>query len=73
MYGSLLLLSSVLLIASGTEAARTPRQRSEQRNPYIVLPPGLGEDAGEADLPRSLGEKEFVRDARTWERQAGSS
>ena len=59
MYGSLLLL----LLAVATEAARSPRQKAQQRNPYVILPPGPGEDVRDGELPRNLDEKEFVRDA----------
>ena len=59
MHGSLL-LSTLLLLSSSAEAARSPRQRAEQRNPYLVLPPGLGDDVGESSPPKGLGEKEFV-------------
>ena len=59
MHGSLL-LSCLLLVSSPADAARSPRQRAEQRNPYLVLPPGLGQDVGESSPPKGLGEKEFV-------------
>jgi hypothetical protein len=59
MHGSLL-LSCLLLISSSADAARSPRQRAEQRNSYLVLPPGLGQDVGEGSPAKGLGEKEFV-------------
>jgi lipase ATG15 len=59
MHGSLL-LSCLLLLSSSADAARSPRQRAEQRNPYLVLPPALGQDVGENSPPKGLGEKEFV-------------
>ncbi|GAB7324057.1 hypothetical protein MBLNU13_g07449t1 [Cladosporium sp. NU13] len=55
-----LLLSTLLLLASSAEAARSPRQRAEERNPYLGLPPGLGDDLGEISPPKGLGEKEFT-------------
>jgi len=59
MHGSLF-LSTLLLLSSCANAARSPRQRAEQRNPYLILPPGLGDDVGESVPPKGLGEKEFV-------------
>jgi hypothetical protein len=59
MHGSLL-LSTLLLLSSSTDAARSPRQKAEQRNPYLILPPGFGDDVGESSPPKGLGEKEFV-------------
>jgi hypothetical protein len=59
MHGSLL-LSCLLLLSSSADAARSPRQRAEQRNPYLVLPPGLGQNVGEGSPAKGLGEKEFV-------------
>lgn len=59
MHGSLL-LSALLLISSSADAARSPRQRAEERNPYLILPPGLGDDVGGSSPPKGLGEKEFV-------------
>ena len=59
MHGSLL-LSCLLLVSSSADAARSPRQRAEQRNPYLVLPPGLGQGVGESSPPTGLGDKEFV-------------
>lgn len=60
MHGSLL-LSSLLLLSSTADAARSPRDRAAQRNLYPILPPGLGDDLGDSRLPKELGEKEFVR------------
>jgi hypothetical protein len=60
MHGSLL-LSTLLLLSSSADAARSPRQKAEQRNPYLILPPGLGDDVGDSSPPKGLGEKEFVR------------
>lgn len=59
MHGSLL-LSSLLLLSHSADAARSPRQRAEQRNPYVILPPALGDDVGESSPPKGLGQKEFV-------------
>ncbi|KAK5129865.1 putative lipase atg15 [Meristemomyces frigidus] len=42
------------------DAARTPQQRREQRNPYLILPPGL-DSSYEAGKPlQNLGEREFT-------------
>ncbi|OQO01298.1 hypothetical protein B0A48_12851 [Cryoendolithus antarcticus] len=58
MYGSLVLY--LLSCSAGwTDAARTPRQKAEQRNSNVILPPRLEQDVGDADLPRALGEKVF--------------
>lgn len=59
LHGSML-LSCLLLIATSSDAARSPRQRAEQRNPYAILPPGLGDDVTQGKPPIALGEKEFV-------------
>lgn len=59
MHGSLL-LSCLLSITASADAARSPRQRAEQRNPYVILPPGLDNDIGEAKPPIALEEKEFT-------------
>ena len=54
------LLATASLIGVG-DAARTPQQRREQRNPYLMLPPGLEESFAEGEAARDLGEREFVR------------
>ncbi|KAK5128215.1 putative lipase atg15 [Meristemomyces frigidus] len=42
------------------DAARTPQQRREQRNPYLILPPG-SPDSYDAGRPsQDLGERDFT-------------
>ena len=55
----------VLLVIAGFNdhafAARSPRQREEQHNPYILLPPGADNSKEAHKPPQALGELEFVR------------
>lgn len=54
-------LACLLALAGVGEAARSPQQRREQRNPYVILPPGAtdGYEDGKQWTPQDLGEKEF--------------
>jgi hypothetical protein len=58
------ILTCMLLIAGAcpaTYAARTPEQRQQQSNPYLILPPGIGDSIEAGHVPESLGSRTFVR------------
>ncbi|OTA27364.1 hypothetical protein BTJ68_10499 [Hortaea werneckii EXF-2000] len=55
------LLVCLLALSDYGEAARTPQQRRQQRNPYLILPPTAGEEYG-SGIPwqsQDLGELDF--------------
>jgi lipase ATG15 len=54
--GSILL---ALALIGDVQAARSWQQRRAEANPYLVLPPGMG-DVENGKAPVALGEKEFV-------------
>lgn len=59
MWTGSVLLACLLLIAGFTDAARTPQQR-EQRNPYVILPPGPTTEYDGGRPAQDLGERSFV-------------
>jgi hypothetical protein len=57
------ILTCLLLLAGAcpsTYAARTPEQRQQQLNPYLILPPGAGDNVEVGHTPKSLGGRTFV-------------
>ncbi|KAK3070712.1 putative lipase atg15 [Teratosphaeriaceae sp. CCFEE 6253] len=49
-------IALLLVLASSGNAARTPQQRKEHRNPYLILPPSPG---AAHEPSRDLGERSF--------------
>lgn len=68
MWTGNLALACLLLLAGFSDAARTPQQRRDQRNPYLILPPGSPNSYGEGRTPQDLGERDFVGSARPVQR-----
>lgn len=68
MWTANLVLMCLLAIAGFSghgDAARTPQQRREQRNPYLVLPPGAPDSFDAGRPSQDLGERDFVGNAAT--------
>ncbi|RMX81754.1 hypothetical protein D0869_06572 [Hortaea werneckii] len=61
MWNANRLLVCLLALSEYGEAARTPQQRRQQRNPYLILPPTAGEQYGSGKQWQSqdLGELDF--------------
>jgi len=62
MWTANVLFASLLAVAGFSEpgnAARTPQQRREQRNPYVILPPGVPNAYGDGKGSQDLGDREF--------------
>ncbi|SMY22725.1 unnamed protein product [Zymoseptoria tritici ST99CH_1A5] len=60
MWSGSILLTCLLAFVGNAQAARSWQQRRAEANPYIILPPGIGQDVGNGKAPVGFGEKEFT-------------
>ncbi|KAK5118039.1 hypothetical protein LTR62_004084 [Meristemomyces frigidus] len=59
MYNGSVLLACLLVLAGFGDAARTPQQKREQTDPYLILPPGSPNTDKGGRLSQDLGAKSF--------------